>query len=174
MEGVGLSAEGQGQAARLAQALGERRVSAVVSSPLQRARETALPLAERFGQPVVVDAGLDEIDFGAWTGLPFADLDGRPEWDAWNRARGLAACPGGETMLAAQARAVAAMHLLAATHPEGEIVLVSHQDVLKSLVAHLLGAPLDLLHRFALDPAHRVTVVLSNGEALITGINLPP
>ena len=76
-------------------------------------------------------------------------------------------------MLAAQARAVAAVRRLAAD-PGGELVLVGHQDVLKALLAHLLGLPLDLLHRFALDPAHRSTVMLSGDEARVEAINLPP
>ncbi len=172
MEGVGLSEAGRAQAARLAETLGARKLGAIVSSPLQRARETAEPIAARAGLSVTIDAGLDEIDFGEWTGLTFAELDRRPEWLAWNSARGLAACPGGETMLAAQSRAVSALHRLAATHPDGELVLVSHQDVLKSLLAHLLGSPLDLLHRFALDPGHVSTVTLSSGEALVGSVNL--
>ena len=174
MAGVGLSAEGHDQARRLADALGRRPIAAVVSSPLQRARETAAPLASRLGLSVAVDAGLDEIDFGEWTGLEFAALEGRADWAAWNRVRGLAACPGGETMLSAQARALAAILRLAAAHPGGELVLVSHQDVLKAVVAQFLGMPLDLMQRITLDPAHCSTVTLFAADVRVDGINLPP
>ncbi len=174
MEGVGLSPDGRQQAERLASTLGVRPIAAVVSSPLQRARETAAPLAARLQLPVTIEQGLDEIDFGDWTGLGFAALEGRPEWDAWNRFRSTAACPGGESMLAAQARALAATLQLAAAHRGAELVLVSHQDVLKSLLAHFLGMPLDLLGRIDLDPAHRSTVTLFADGVRVGGINLPP
>ena len=173
MEGVGLSDEGRAQAARLAATLGARPLAAVVSSPMQRARETAAPIAERAGVLVEIEPGLDEIDFGEWTGLAFAALDGRPEWEAWNRARGLAACPGGETMLAAQCRAADALHRIAAAQSGREIVLISHQDVLKAVAAHILGLPLDLMHRVALDPAHRIVITMSGRDARVEAVNLP-
>ena len=131
-------------------------------------------MAARLGCPVQIEAGLDEIDFGDWTGQTFAALDGKPEWDAWNRCRSVVGCPGGETMLAAQARAVAAVLRLAAAHRDGELVLVSHQDVLKSILAHCLGLPLDLLRRFSLDPAHRSVVTLFDADLRVEAVNLPP
>ncbi|GAC1347302.1 MAG: histidine phosphatase family protein [Acetobacteraceae bacterium] len=173
MPGVGLSEAGREQAERLAAALASRPIAAVVSSPLQRAQETAAPIAARLGLAVTTDPGLDEIDFGGWTGLEFSALDGRPEWDAWNRARSMAACPGGESMVAAQARALACVAQVRAIYPEQEVVLVSHQDVLKALLAHYLGVPLDLFHRISLDPAHRSVVVLSALDARVDGVNLP-
>ena len=173
MEGVALSEAGRLEAERLAQTLAARPVAAVMSSPLQRARETAAPLAARLGLLVAIEPGLDEIDFGDWAGQTFDALASRADWEAWNRWRSVAACPGGETMLAAQARAVAAVTRLASAHRGGELVLVSHQDVLKSVLAHFLGVPLDLMSRFALDPAHRSVVTLSDGDMRIDGINLP-
>ncbi len=174
MPGVGLSEEGRGQADRLAQTLAGLPVAAVVASPLQRAQETAAPIASRLGLAVATEPGLDEIDFGAWTGVAFAALEGHPEWDAWNRFRSSAACPGGETMLQAQARAVACMVRLHAVHPDAELVLVSHQDVLKSVLAHFLGMPLDLLHRIAFDPAHRAILTLFSDGVRVDALNLPP
>ena len=172
--GVGLSAEGHAQAAALADVLADvlagTPVRAVWSSPLQRTMETAGPIARRLGLVPVETPGLLEIDFGTWTGAPFAMLAG-PEWEAWNCNRALAAPPGGETMLAAQARAVAVMQDAAAEG--GTIVLVSHQDVLKAMLAHVLGAPLDLLHRFDLTPASRSVIRLGQGWARVDGLNLP-
>ena len=174
MPGVALSAEGRAQAVLLAASLAGRPVAAVLSSPVQRAQETAAPIAARLGLAVTTDAGLDELDFGEWTGLAFAELEGRPQWDAWNRARSLASCPGGESMVAAQARALASVARLRQAHPGGELVLVSHQDILKAVLAHVLGVPLDLFQRITLDPAHRSVVVLFEADARVDGINLPP
>ncbi len=170
MPGVLLSDEGQTQAARLAEAMSGRRLAAVISSPLERAQQTAAALAARQGLMVQTDPALDEADFGAWSGRRFTDLAG-PEWEAWNSARGLAPAPGGETMLAVQARAVAALHRWAALHRDGDVALVSHQDVLKSILAQVLGMPLDLLHRFDLTPASRSVVVWGEGWARVDSLN---
>jgi len=173
MPGVPLSAEGLAQAAALADALAARPVRAVLSSPLQRAQEMAAPIAARHGLPVLTDAGLDEIDFGAWMGKTFDALAADPAWDAWNRCRSLAPTPGGETMAAAQARALAAVARVREAVPDGEAVLVGHSDVLKAVLAHLLGTPLDLLGRIELAPASRSVVVLWDGGGRVDGVNLP-
>ncbi len=174
MAGVGLSKAGRAQAEALAEYFAARSVAKVVSSPLQRAQETAAPIAAALGLPVVTDPGLDEIDFGEWTGRDFAELEARPEWRAWNRARSFAPCPGGESMVAAQARALASIAALRAACPDGELVLISHQDVLKAVLAHFLGVPLDMFHRITLDQAHRSVVTLFEDDARVDGVNLPP
>ena len=81
--GVELGAVGFGQLAWLRDHIG-RDIDAVYSSPQLRCRQTAAV----FGLPVSVDAGLDEIDFGSWTGQSFAGLEDRADWWAWNAARG--------------------------------------------------------------------------------------
>lgn len=173
MPGVALSAEGAAQAAVLAKALAARPIRAVLSSPVQRAQETAAPIAARHGLPVLTDPGLDEVDFGAWTGTAFDALASDPAWDAWNRCRSLAPTPGGETMAAAQVRALGAIARARAAVPDGQAVLVGHSDVLKAVLAHLLGTPLDLLHRIELAPASRSVLVLWDGGGRVDGMNLP-
>ncbi len=172
--GVGLSGEGQVQAARLADTLASRPIQAVLSSPLERAQATAAAIAARHGLPVQTDPGLHEIDFGAWTGATFSDLDRQADWHAWNRFRSLAPTPGGETMAAAQARALATVARARVAHPDGEVVLVGHSDVLKAVLAHVLGMPLDLLLRIELHPAHRCVVALFDDDVRVEGVNLPP
>ncbi len=171
MAGVLLSEEGHAQAARLADALAGVPLAAVISSPLERAQQTAAPIAARHNLMVQTDPAVNEIEFGAWTGCRFDELAG-PEWDAWNQNRGVAPVPGGETMLAAQARAMAAVQRWAALYPAGEVAVVSHQDILKAVVALVLGVPLDLLHRFDLGPASRSVLRIGAGWARIEGINL--
>ena len=144
----------------------------MVSSPVQRARETAAPLAAALGIEVAIDAALDELDFGAWAGASFAELDSQPAWHGWNRARSFAVCPGGESMVAAQSRALAGLARLHARYPEGEVAVVSHSDILKSMLAHFLGVPLDLFQRLTLDPASRSVLVLSGTEVRVDGVNL--
>ncbi len=168
--GVALSAEGEAQAAALADRFAGMGIGAVLSSPIDRARQTAAAIA---ADSVEIDAGLNEIDFGDWTGAEFAALEGQPAWEDWNRHRSIARCPGGETMMAAQDRAVATV-MRAGARPERQIVLVSHQDVLKAVLAHFLGMSLDHLDRFALDPASRSIITLfADGSGRVDGINLP-
>jgi len=174
MAGVPLSAEGVGQAKALGEWFTGMRVAAVLSSPVQRARETAAAIAEATGLTVTVEAGLDEIDFGEWTGSTFAALEEQAAWSEWNRHRGSAACPGGETMRAAQARAVAAVLRAGQAFAGENIVMVSHQDVLKAVLAHFLGIALDDLERFSLDPASRSVVSLSDGWARVEAVNHEP
>lgn len=162
------------QAVALAERFEGLGVGAVLSSPIERARQTAAAIATRLGLEVEIDAGLNEIDFGEWTGAAFSALDGRPDWDDWNQHRSTARCPGGEAMMAAQDRAVTAVMQASARH-EGQIVLVSHQDVLKAVLAHFLGMSLDHLERFSLDPASRsVVTIFADGVGRVDAVNIPP
>ncbi len=174
MPAVPLSEAGRAEAASLAEAFRAHPIAAVLCSPVQRARETADPIAAALGLSVTEEPGWDEIDFGRWTGATFAALDNDPAWRRWNHHRDLAACPDGESMLAAQARAVAALLRAADAYPDGEVVAVSHQDVLKAVLAHCLGMPLGRLECFSLDPASRSVVTLfPGGGARVDAMNLP-
>lgn len=172
MPGVALSDAGRAEADCLAQVLAGEPVRAVWTSPVQRAVETARPIAARHGLVPIAEPGLEEVDFGDWTGQPFEALPGAA-WQAWNRDRAMATPPGGETMLAVQARAVATMHRAGESEGAGEgvVVLVSHQDVIKAMLAFVLGMPLDLLHRFDVAPASRSIVRIGPGWAVVAGIN---
>lgn len=151
--GVRLNAAGREQAEQLAARLARLPIKHVYSSPLERARETAAPLARLFGCEVSVSEAFDELDFGAWTNRTLAELEGLPEWKAFNTRRSTTAPPSGESMLSVQARTVAELERLRLLHPEAHVAVVSHADVIRALLAHLLGAPLDLLLRLHVDPA---------------------
>ena len=148
-----LTSAGEQQAAGLAERLCGVRLDAVHTSPRERARRTAEAIAAGRGAPLEVVEALDEIDYGDWTGMSFDALDGRPEWRGWNAARGSACPPNGESMAAAQARVAAHADAIARTCAGAEIALVSHADILRALVAHYLGVPLDNLLRFEIDVA---------------------
>ncbi len=174
MPGVSLNERGREQALALARYFSGCPIAAVVSSPLERAQETAVPIAAALGLEVTTDAGLDEIDFGDWTGMAFEALQGLPGWQAWNQFRGTVPTSGGEMMLAALARALRTLGRLHRTYPYDELVLVSHQDILKALLAQNMGVPLDLMHRFELAPASRsVLQMFDEGNVRVDGVNLP-
>ena len=171
MPGVHLNQAGRHQAAALATHFAALPIQTIVSSPLERAVQTAQPIANALGLTLRIDPAWTDIDFGAWSGQSFDALAG-PEWEAqwqtWNRHRSLAPTPGGETMLAVQARAVAALQTLT-----GTTVVVSHQDVIRSVLAHALGMSLDTLQRLDLDPGSITTLALGN-EIRVSTTNRPP
>ncbi len=172
MTGVGLSEAGQNQAGRLARHYEGVDVRTVLTSPVQRARETAEAVGAALGLLPVVEPGVEEIDFGTWAGQSFKALAGKTGWTAWNSARSLAPTPGGETMLSVQARAMQA--LTAQRMQGGTVVVVSHADVIKVVLAYVLGMPTDLLHRLDVGPASRSVVVLGEDFARVEAVNLPP
>lgn len=151
--GVHLNAEGRRQAAALAKRLASWRFAALYSSPLERALETAAPVAERCGVAVTVEPGIAEASYGDWTGMALKDLAKTPEWPQVLFTPSLARFPNGETMIEMQARAVAALDRLRTQHPDQTIALFSHADVIKALVAHYAGLAFDLFQRLVIDPA---------------------
>jgi len=148
-----LNADGCAQADRLARWFARERVTALWSSPLPRTRQTAEPIAHALNLPVHTADELLEVDFGAWTGRDFADLDGDPLWRHWNGARSLARVPGGESIAEVQTRMVGFINRLCADDPEGNIVLVSHGDPIRAAIAYYLGVPVDLFLRIEVSPA---------------------
>ena len=173
LPGRSLNAAGSAQAARLGAALAGVTLAAVVSSPLERARETAEPVARAQGRDVLLDEAFVELDFGTWTGLAFAALDGDPAWRLWNTARGVAQVPGGEAMLDVQTRAVSGLRRLRAEFPDGEVAVVTHGDVIRGVLCAALGIPLDLLLRLQVAPASRSVVVLDEHGVEVRHTNLP-
>jgi ribonuclease H / adenosylcobalamin/alpha-ribazole phosphatase len=151
--GGALSEAGLRQAAALGARLAEEGLAEIQTSPRERARDTAGAIALASGAGVTVADALDEIDFGDWTGAAFGALAGQPLWDAWNRARATARTPGGESMAEAAERIATHVSRLAAERAGERIVLVSHCDVIRALVATCLGLSLDNLLRFEIAPA---------------------
>lgn len=172
--GHSLDETGLAQARALAEVLADRPIAAVVSSPLERTCETAAPIAARFGLEVGIEPDVIELDFGDWTGRSFESLRTWSGWEAFTRFRSTAQVPGGEAMLAVQARSVAAIVRLRAAYPDGEVVIVSHGDVIKSVLAHFLTIPIDMFRRFDIAPASRSIVAVTDADARVLAVNIPP
>lgn len=149
----GLTQEGSRQADALATELSDEAVAAVYASPRLRTRQTAEAIAAVHSRPVIVAEPLDEIDFGAWTGRSFEELDGRPEWDHWNSRRSLARCPDGESMAEARDRAAAFVDEVGQRHPQQTVVLVTHCDIIRALLCREHGRSLDDILSFEAEPA---------------------
>lgn len=174
MPGVSLGAVGQAQAYAVAARLARERVAAVFSSPLERARETAAPIAARLGLSVEVAEPVNEIDVGEWTGASFDSLGADERWQVWNRQRASSAAPGGEAMKAVQARVLDGLASWRRSYPGASVVAVSHSDVIKAAICGILELSLDRYHAFDIDPASITTLVLWEGGGKVLSLNERP
>jgi probable phosphoglycerate mutase len=164
MPGVALNAKGREQAEALAAALPLDAVDALYSSPQQRAQETAAFIARRLKLDVRAAPEFDEIDFGEWTGRTFAELDaGAPGWSDWVDRRGSARAPGGEAFAQVRDRVVEGARRLQREHASGTVLVVTHGDPVKALIATHLSMPLDELESF--DVACASLSVIELGDA---------
>lgn len=171
--GVHLNQEGRRQATLLAKALGGLPLEAVYSSPLERAIETAEPLAGRLGVTIQPVLDLIELDFGEWTGRTLQELEPLPLWQAWNRARGSARIPGGECMADVVDRACRGLELIRKSHPGRMALAVTHGDVIRGVLVHLLGMPLDLILRVEVNPASVSVLRFDGSEPRIAALMQP-
>jgi broad specificity phosphatase PhoE len=146
-------------------------VAAVYASPLERTRETAAPIAAATGNEVVVDEGLIELDVGEWTGLAFKEAVKRPEWATIQRYPSGFTFPGGESFVGMQARMVATLDRLRARHPGETVVLVSHADPIRAVVAHYMGTHLDLFQRVVVSPGSLTAIAVGDGGPIVLAVN---
>ena len=174
MPGVTLSEAGRREAEALAFTLTRHRLAAVLSSPLERAVETAAAIAASQTLAVEVEEDLNELDLGAWAGLRFEELRGDPAWDVWNRARSHARPPGGETMTEAQVRMARCIERLRRRYAGRTVALVSHADVIKATLAHALGLSVDFHARFEIAPASRSVLIAGEWGLKVHSINEAP
>jgi probable phosphoglycerate mutase len=171
MPGVTLGAVGRAQAERLAERFVNETVAGIVTSPLERAVETAEPIAARLGLSLEPSEAIAEIDFGAWSGTSFDALSQDPRWSAWNNARSVSRPPYGETMLEAQGRIVGAMEALRSRYADRAVILVSHSDVIKAALLFHLGMPIDAYARFEVEPASISTLVVGDWGSKVLRLN---
>jgi probable phosphomutase (TIGR03848 family) len=159
--GIHLNPDGCAQVRALAAALAGLPIVAVYAGPLERALETAAPLAGRLGVEVRMTEDLDEVDYGAWTGRTLTSLAEEPLWQRFNAERGTTRIPGGETMADVAHRARRAMGAIGSAHPEELVLAVTHGDVIRALLASYLGMDLGDMLRLEVAPASVSMVRLS-------------
>lgn len=178
LPGVHLDDTGVEQAAAVGQRLAGVRLSAAVTSPLERCRETCREIVRPQAQALraSTDKQLSECDYGDWQGRPLRELAKEKLWKTVQAQPSAATFPGGESMRAMQDRAVAAIRRhdarIAAEHGDDAVWLaVSHGDVIKSILADALGTHLDLFQRIHVDPASVSIVRYSDSRPFVLGTN---
>jgi len=164
--GLHLSDEGRAQAEAVATKLATMATPpvAVYASPLERAVETARPIASALGLRVRIERGLLECDFGTWTGARLSSLRRRREWRTVQHLPSAFRFPGGESFAEMQLRALGAVDRLTERHRGSRFVAVSHADPIKAVVAAVAGMPLDLFQRLVVSPCS-VTAVARGPES---------
>ncbi len=176
--GVRLDELGEQQATKAGDRLAALPLRAVVSSPLERCRQTATHVARKQQQPPRVsrEKGLSEVDYGEWTGKTLKVLAKEPLWRTVQGQPSAVTFPGGESMAGMASRSVAAVRrwdaAVEAEHGPGSLwVAVSHGDVIKAILADALGLHLDAFQRIVVDPASVSVVRYTPGRPFVLMTN---
>jgi broad specificity phosphatase PhoE len=174
--GVRLGPDGLAQAERLGTRLAREPFDALFASPRERAQQTAAAVAAaRSNLPIETVEALDEVNFGSWSGCTFTELGKREDWRRWNALRSMAETPAGETMLDVQRRAIGFIRHITARPGDARLALVSHADVIRAIVGHVLGLPIDAWQRFDIAPASITTLAIGEwGGKLLTLNEITP
>ena len=171
MPGVHLNEEGRKQAGHLASAVIGLPLAGIYSSPLERALETAEPMAKLLKLKTVASDSFLEIDFGQWTNCSFEQLQNDQAFQRFNSFRSATRIPGGESMLEAQARIITGLQKLHGKHQEETVAVISHSDLIKAAISYYAGIHLDMFQRIEISPASVSILDIFENTARIILIN---
>jgi probable phosphoglycerate mutase len=169
--GIHLDERGRAQAVHLAGRLVAVHPTAIYSSPLERCVETVEPVASALGLSIVVSDALIEMDAGDWTGRTLASLRKTKLWREVQTAPSTFRFPGGEGFQEAQARVVGEVGRIARRHARGRVVVATHGDIVRILLAHYSGIPLDEFQRTVVDTASVSVVMVGRGRPHVALVN---
>ncbi|MGH2656672.1 MAG: MSMEG_4193 family putative phosphomutase [Actinomycetota bacterium] len=169
--GVHLSERGRVQADAVAERLAALPIRAVYTSPLERCRETAAPIARALGLRVRTDRGVLETDIGAWTGRTFGQIRRFGLWRQILTVPSSARFPQGESLAEVQARTVKALEAIASRHQTEIVVVVSHGDPIRLALAHYAGAHLDHFQRLEVAPGSVSAVAIGGLSPRVLRVN---
>jgi broad specificity phosphatase PhoE len=159
-----LTADGRATIPAITSRLGAAPPSTIWSSDLVRAKETAAKIAKHFGVPLRPSTGLREMNFGAWEGLSWKEVEAQFPEDARTWARGFPhhRPPGGDFFVEFQSRVIAELKNLATDAKYGYTLVVTHAGFIRVAAAWVLGIPDDLISRIAVD--YGAAIVLQKSE----------
>jgi probable phosphoglycerate mutase len=172
LPGVHLNKTGKDQARALADKLAKAPIKAIYSSPLERAMETAEPIARALNQEILVREGLIETDIGEWTGKTLKSVRRLKAWRAVQSAPSLFRFPGGESFAETQHRICREIETICAGHVDKDVVAcVSHADPIKLATAYYVGLPLDNFQRLMVSPASITTLHIGETSSHLVNLN---
>jgi len=173
LPGVHLNDHGEAQAKALAEKLGAAPIKTLYSSPLERAMETATPLAKALKLEIQVRPGLIETDIGEWSGLSWKSMRRLKVWRTVQLAPSLFRFPGGESFAETQHRICKEIETICYEHePKDIIACVSHADPIKLAITYFLGVPLDLFQRMQISTASISLLHMGEFGAQLVALNL--
>ncbi len=169
--GIELDARGRAQAVRLAERFAPVKLTAIYSSPLERCVQTVEPLAASQRLTLGRLDGLIEMDAGTWTGRPLSRLRHTKAWGQVQASPSTFRFPGGEGFADARARILAEVASIARRHRRGRVAVATHGDIVRILLNHFVGAPLDEFQRMVADTASVSVVMVSGRHARVLLVN---
>ncbi len=175
LPGVNLNERGRKQAEELAESLSNAPLAAVYSSPLERAMQTAEPIAKAHNLEVIATPGLMEANVGEWQGKSVRRLALSKYWRIVQGAPSRARHPGGESFAEIQVRIVSALEEICAKHRDRDLVAcVFHADPIRLAVAHFIGMPLDHFQRLGCDTGSVTLLAVGPSSAHLVWLNRRP
>ncbi len=171
---VPLNQNGIIQAARLALQLTALSAPSLYSSPMVRARQTADILSSTLHVPVIEEVGLSEIGVGEWEGRYWNEFDRDPARINFYRLPEEARSPGGETLGQVQRRAVTAVQPMVRGTDAKPAVLVTHADLIRTIVAHYLGTDLQTMRHMQIDHASVTALTIQGSSGTLLCLNSLP
>lgn len=172
LPGVHLNEKGRAQAQAVADKLAGAPVKAIYSSPLERAKETAEPIAAALNLPVIERSGLIETDVGEWEDKKVKGLSRLKLWRMVQARPSLWQFPGGESFVECQYRIQQELLELAKQHEEKDIIVcVSHSDPIKLAIAYYIGLPLDMFQRLNVSPASITALHIGQTGSFLLALN---
>ena len=173
-----LSDEGKSQAEMIAKEIKKSsnsflgtKVSAVYASPMERTQETAKPIAKTLNLRLRTLQGLNECDFGDWTGRRLRDLSKLKSWSIIQKQPSSFRFPNGESFTEMQNRMQKTVDKILERHPGETVVCVSHADPIKAILASAVGTPLDLFQRIVVGPCSTSVVLYTKERPLVLTLN---
>src|SRR5947209_10471268 len=170
--GVHLNSLGRHQAEQLGESLALLPIDAIYCSPLERACETAAPLARKIKVEPNISEEFNEVDMGDWTNRSLAELDESPQWRQWNSFRSGTTAPNGEAMVDVQQRVLRKLSVLREKHQL--VAIFTHADVIRATLVYFLGMPIDLLLRIEVAPGSVSAISIGADFVRVDGVNLAP
>ncbi len=172
---VHLNERGKQQAEQLAQALKKVPLKAIYVSPLERAVETADPIAAGRKFKIQLRPALMDNDIGKWQGRSLKQVSRTKKWKIVQRAPSRFTFPEGESFLQTQTRIASCLDEIAASHkPKHIVAVVFHADPIKLAVAHYIGLPLDQFQRLGCDTGSVTSLYVGEGSAHLLRLNQRP
>jgi len=174
--GIHLNERGQKQAQALGEALKHVPLKAIYSSPLERAMETAAPIASARKLEILPEPDLKDTDVGSWQGKSLKVLRLTKVWNIVQSAPSRFRFPDGESFVESQARYAAALERIVKKHtkPKDIVAVIFHADPIKLVVSHFLGLPLDHFQRLSCDTGSLTALYVSASGANLIKLNQRP